>query len=206
METPTKNNHSTDHNIALDVDGVLAGFQPAVIEKADDMGLDFYDHYSQWNAWEVHPRYKNAFQEIAPEIDQSYEFWFERVKPLPEAHVPFEVEAYVSARGSVPTGLTKDWLKWHDFPEAPVHIVDDSEEKVSILRDETDADVFVDDKVSTIEALQDHFTYDNDVPYPIILNQPHNGTLSRQDTHKIWARAYYLPEVERVAEMRAKRL
>jgi 5'(3')-deoxyribonucleotidase len=192
----------TDHNIAFDVDGVLAGFQSAVIRKARQMGLDFYDHYSQWDAWEVHTKYDEEFGQIISEIDQSYEFWFEGMDPLPEAHIPYDVEAYVSARRGVPTGLTENWLKWHDFPEAPVHITDSGEEKVGVLRDKTDADVFVDDKVSTIEALQEHCTRENDVPYPILFNQPHNSTYSREETHRVWTRAYYLPEVPRVATMR----
>lgn len=198
---------TTNKSIALDVDGVLAGFQPAIIRKAEEMGLDFYDHYSQWDAWGVKDEYQDAFLEVVKDIDQSWEFWFEKLKPLPEAHVPFEVEAYVSARRGVPEGLTEDWLDRHGFPEAPVHIVDDGEEKVAVLRDETGADVFVDDKVETIREIQSHHTPKNDVPFPILFNQPHNSIFGRQpDREKIWCRAYYLPEVPRIAEKHMRTL
>jgi 5'(3')-deoxyribonucleotidase len=191
------------YNISLDVDGVLAGFQSAVIDRARAMGLDFYDHYSLWNHWMVHEGRKEAFDQVAKTIDGSREFWLEEVRPLPEAHVPYEVEAYVSARRGVPEGVTEKWLRENNFPEAPVHIVDDGEEKAEVLRSETNTDVFVDDKISTIKTLQDHWTPENGVPYPILFNQPHNSRHSRSSRISPWApRAYYLPEVPKVAHDR----
>lgn len=140
-----------DIRIGLDVDGVLANFQRAVINKARVLGYSFYDHYTEWTSWSAEQDYPKTFAEIWDELDD--EFWLYEVPPIEKAHVNFQVDAYFTARSLVPNGLTEAWLDMHGFPEAPVYRVDESHEKEDHLMNEG-IEIYVDDKPETVENLQ----------------------------------------------------
>lgn len=186
------------YDIALDVDGVLADFQSAFLMKAAQTDVPFYQHYTEWDGWDPEGEKAQAFEEVDLYMDR--DFWLFLVQPLHKAHVPYEVEAYVSARSHAPDGVTKEWLDMHGYPEAPVYVVEDSDEKLDVLREDTDADVFVDDKIATVRHFQRRYTDHNDVPLPILMTAPHNSPHGRDDTKRIWNRAHYLNEVPTVTK------
>lgn len=185
--------------VDLDVDGVLANFQKGFIRRARDMGLDFYEHYQQWDAWEVHDRYKDSFQKVAETIDGHRGFWVGL--PKIETHIPFEVGAYVSARSAVPKRVTQAWLSRKGFPTAEVHVVEDSSQKLRLYKNSVvEGNIFVDDKIRTVRRFQDAWTPENQVPVPVLKTAPHNSPHGRENTTGIWLRANYLPEVPGIVE------
>jgi len=189
----------TDYQIVLDVDGTIAGFASAFVEKAEEMGLEFPRHYTQWRSWSFEGKKHTSFSKVWPEITESEDFWLRRIDPLQKAHVPYDVGAYVSARSQAPEGATEKWIQKHGFPSAPVVVVERSSEKPEVLR-EIGADVYVDDKVATVEKLHEMYTPYNDIPLAILITTPANSRHSNQPASNFLPRADYLTDVPPIAD------
>ena len=174
-------------SVALDVDGVLAGFTQAMVQRAQAMGLPFYDHYTEWVGWiDADTERGTTFDKVWETLDDT--FWLNDVQPLAKAHVPFQVDAYVTARASVSNGITELWLSKHGFPAAPVHKVDCREDKEPVLA-ALGVDYFVDDNSETVQMLQGSEEYDGRA---ILMDTPHNHL------EPVSPRLYYLSDLPRL--------
>lgn len=138
-----------DVNIALDVDSVLANFRLQFCRWAKKLGVEFWDHSSQWMSFDG-GKYSAQFREVWDEVKDNDEFWL-TVPKKQSAYVPFDdVHCYITGR-PVESELTQAWLGDHGFPEAPVHTVGPRSTKTGVLR-ATETDVFVDDHLRNVRA------------------------------------------------------
>lgn len=188
-------NSNSFPSIGLDIDGVLANFVEAAIRRAQEMGLDgFHDHYTLWNHWKS----LGDFEVLWEAVKDDASFWLEEIQPIQKAHVPYPVTAYVTRRGAAPDGVTTQWLEQHGFPEAPVHVVNESPEKIDVLqrlRREVGLDVFVDDKPPTVRDIEALRRRDPDsMPAGLLMTTPANSRFSNSNTTGL-PRVDYLPEV-----------
>lgn len=177
--------------IGLDVDGVLAGFMNAFVRRAKKLGIDFYEHHTEWGnriaMSDEGDGMSEAFSKVWNTLDDG--FWRDEIQPLEKAFVNFPVAGYFTARGSVKDGLTESWLELHGFPKAPVYKVGRSTEKEEFLIDE-EIDFFVDDKPSTVIGLQSSHQYDGEA---IIMTRPDNIQFD-----SIEPRIHYLTQVPKL--------
>jgi hypothetical protein len=195
--TPIRDTDGTPLDVALDVDGVIADFARAFIGKAKEMGLDFFDHPTEWRRRHLDGDLQDAFSKPWPDIRGNESFWLERVQPIPKAFVDFPVACYVTARSQAPNGATQKWIFRHGFPAARVYRVDKSEEKLPVLRQEN-VDIFVEDKISTVKMLQEEWGPENDVPYPVLITTAQNSPRSKDDASEVWTRIDYLTELKEI--------
>lgn len=135
-----------DLKIALDLDDVLAGFFPHACQKFNriETKCDIWDGVDV-NKWIV-----EGFSEIAEDLD----FW--RTTPvLSRANsIDFEVSAYITYSPEEVLSVRKEWLEKHGFPNAPIICTKDKLQTMI----EYDIDVLVEDKVSTVNEINNSGT------------------------------------------------
>jgi len=164
-------------NVGYDIDGVLANFIKAMMDKARELGYrdDIPDHWMQWDQYR--PTDSEAYQEAWASIEWNHTWWLTAIEPFDDAKIFTDVRAYITAR-SVPSQLSERWLFKHDFPRADVHSVGHGNPKAGIA-DKTDLDLFVDDKPSTVKALNL-----GGIPC-LLMDRPHNWTATELDDVRI---------------------
>jgi hypothetical protein len=138
--------------LALDVDGVLAGFTPAFLRRAKKMGLGgrFPAHHTLIREWTFGE--KDAFVAVWDTVKGDPYFWLAEIQPLEDAFVDFPVAAYCTAR-PVGSNITAEWLRMHGFPEAPVLTVGVTDNKADILL-ANGIEVLIDDRVQNIQQVR----------------------------------------------------
>jgi hypothetical protein len=175
---------SRDRDIGIDIDGVICNFQSGLIERAEEMGLEFYDHWTQWKSWETD--YPENFEKVLRTTKDDSGFWY-RLRPFDHAQkgedgwLPFTPKKYVTSRPLAPEGITEEWLfEKYNFPECEVHVVDSWEEKREVV---DDLDAYIDDKILTILSLQtgDEKYPIQEHPVPILFSMPWNDYGSDAD-------------------------
>lgn len=141
-----------DIRIGLDIDGVLANFAQAFIERAKAMGVGehFPAHWTLWDRWMYGGEH---FSVVWEAITHDHSFWLDDIKSFDDAYVHFDVQGYITHR-PVPTEVSRAWLNRHGFPDAPVITVTGKGSKVQAARD-LGIDVFVDDKYDNFVELND---------------------------------------------------
>jgi hypothetical protein len=167
---------SRDRDIGIDIDGVICNFQSSIIQRAEEVGVEFYDHWTQWKSWQTD--YPENFEKIFKTTKDDWDFWY-NLTPYDHASkngdgwLPFEPKKYVSSRPFAPDGVTEAWLEKYNFPEAEVIVVNSWEEKKEEVED---LDVYIDDKISTILSLQSNdpnFPI-QEYPIPVLFSMPWN--------------------------------
>lgn len=140
--------------IALDVDGVLANFNHGFIEHAKRKGYGEHFPNSPDEITEWYYAERDYIDHLFGMIAKDIKFWLGLPRypdtPIP---LPFTPVAYVTAR-PIPSIITLDWLIKQGLPKAPVFTVKEGEEKLQVLKG-IDSPIFVDDKMETIQALND---------------------------------------------------
>jgi len=127
--------------IALDVDGVLANFWAPFSAMADiPLPTD------SWSS--NHKNFGPTFEKIK----NDKEFWGNLPIITNPNNIDFEITAYVTSLPPEMKSTREAWLKANGFPDAPVIVADD---KLPVLK-ELGIDVFVDDKPSTCDYLQEN--------------------------------------------------
>jgi hypothetical protein len=132
-------------NLALDVDGVLANFCDAVIDRAHVLGVGdaFPSSWRDVRQWDMCPR----FHQVMEDAWKNEEFWMS-INPMPNTSRILTPGVYLTAR-PIHSNVTQDWLEKHGFPFAPVVTVSKPEEKLEVLKE---LDFWlVDDHYQTIE-------------------------------------------------------
>lgn len=195
---------SKNLSIGLDIDGVLCNFQRGMIQRAKERDIDFYDHWTQWRGWDTD--YPENFKVLFESVKDDWEFWY-NLPPYEHASryekvvgevkfkkgwLPFKPEVYVSHRNYAPDGVTKGWLDGYEFPEAPVHIVEENGDKLEHIRG---CDLFIDDRIDTVRKIMEAWERNNDVPVPILFSMPWNVPTSDDDASDIMHRAYQLTDI-----------
>ncbi len=139
----------------LDVDGVLANFIQAFINKCCEEGVACPKDWTQIKAWMfVDPK---DFDYIWGKIALDENFWLSlpvlenSKKSITKLPPP---SAYVTHR-PVPSAVTKQWLLNNGFPEAKVISVAEPENKVLQLK-MNKISLFVDDRVSSCRYFNDN--------------------------------------------------
>jgi uncharacterized HAD superfamily protein len=132
--------------IVLDIDGVLANWHQAFIDKAKELGLAefFPNSWSDINEWIFAEREK--LDEVWNTIECDVDFWL-NIKPMDGARESLHITpiAYVTAR-PIAAEVTKQWLNTNGFPEAPVYTIEVTASKLERLQF-LGADAIVDDKL-----------------------------------------------------------
>lgn len=119
----------------------------------DECIADFLTPYSKMSGSDAKPNHwafcYNIVDNFTTWEDQMIldKFYLEDVKPLCDAHLPFEPVCYITNR-PVDTWVTQFWLKKHKFPLKPVFTTKSREEKVAIAKEEK-LDYFIDDNYET---------------------------------------------------------
>jgi uncharacterized HAD superfamily protein len=137
--------------IGLDIDGVIANFTQATIERAKELGLSnqYIKSWEDVTYWDVSP----IFSQIMKDAWLDPSFWL-GLEPMPGClPLPVKPCCYITAR-PIDSKVTKQWLKKHNFPNAKVISVKTPEEKLAHIKNEK-LDVFVDDLFSTVKQLRD---------------------------------------------------
>lgn len=149
-----------------DVDGTLANFQSAFLERGWELGYGNYlpRHWTQWREWDPFP--DGVFGNIFDDVAQDEGFWL-TLDPYDDAHVTTEVACYLTAR-PVKEEITHWWLSVNGFPEAPVHTVEPNESKLHTLR-ESKANVLVEDRPRNFLEMQEADGVDS-----ILIDRPWN--------------------------------
>lgn len=128
-------NYSTNKRIGLDIDDVLADFLGGFCEyynlEETPAHWDFFKNGVKYSELKTLP--KSFWMNLKPIIDPK--------------SIKFAPVAYITHR-ICPVEWTAEWLEMHNFPYAPIHLVDPDNSKVSIAK-ELSLDVFVDDKYQT---------------------------------------------------------
>jgi hypothetical protein len=140
-------------NISYDIDGVLANFLNAFLQKAEEMGLDdeLPDHWLLFDQWEI------ASPELGAEIWSSIEGdnqWWMGIEPHDDACIVTPVHCYITSR-SIPSPVSTAWLQYHGFPPAPVYTVGVGNSKLSTAK-EQGVDLHIDDKPATVRELNNN--------------------------------------------------
>lgn len=128
--------------IGIDIDGVLAGFWPAIVKR-----FDRPQYLKNWDD----PVSK--VDEIWEEIENEYEFWANLPVLNTSKQLTFDIDCYIT---SIPFGMYEarlEWLRRHNFPDVPCFIAP-NHNKIQIAV-ERGLDLFIDDKPSTVKAMND---------------------------------------------------
>jgi hypothetical protein len=142
--------------VGLDIDGVLANFPQAFIDKANELELGwlFPDKWQDVKWWHIaNDNCPKAFKAVWSHVHDRYKFW-EKIKPFPYV-VPFDfdVDCYITAR-PIDNNTTSDWLMHHGFPtNAAVITVAQPTDKLAVIQ-ERGLDLFVDDHWETVRQLR----------------------------------------------------
>jgi len=135
--------------IAVDVDGCLADFAQAVLNRAKQLGMekDFPKSCSEIACWDIAPR----FSELMKDVWEDEKFWL-NIPPLVK-ELPFTPNCYITQR-HVPSEVTAKWLAKHKFPKADVITVSCPTEKLQHVKDRN-IDLYVDDLYKTVKQMRD---------------------------------------------------
>ena len=144
----------TQAKIGLDIDEVLADFVGAFLQHhGTDRDAPVY-----WN--------DHDFVERFDEVKDNYKFWVHKIKPKihPDA-IPFEPCCYITSR-PIPESWTREWLRNHGFPHAPIYTVGHNHSKVEVAK-QSGIDIFVDDRYENFVELNNAgvCTYLFDAPH-----------------------------------------
>jgi hypothetical protein len=123
--------------IGLDVDDVLAAF---------------YIAYALRHQKPLHPVDIWGEQWIVDKFkgdNLGVDFWINLPVYTPPEDIDFEVDCYISTLRPELHDVRKDWLMMNGFPDAPLFLTGD---KLSVIK-ERDLDYFIDDKVETIDLI-----------------------------------------------------
>lgn len=133
-------------NLALDIDGVLANFSEAVVDRAYAMGMgeSFPSGWREVRMWDISPR----FQEVMHGVWKDPDFWLS-VKPLPNTSRELEPAIYLTSR-PIDGLVSSKWLRRNGFPSAEVVTVAKPEDKVAVLKER--GLFLIDDHYQTVEA------------------------------------------------------
>lgn len=183
-----------DLKISFDVDGVLANFLDAFLQRAEVIGLGrhFPSHWTQVRQWGFGGEF---FKHVWKDVEKDYSFWFRAVTRHEDAYLGTNedpivpIAAYITAR-PVPSKVTQAWLKRFDFPQAPVITVGPGQSKLETCQ-RLGIDLMIDDKVSTWEELNA-----NGVPC-LLRTRPHNDRVEAGDMRLDYL--WQLPE--KIAEL-----
>jgi hypothetical protein len=140
-------------NYAIDVDGVLANFGQAIINKAWELGwgCDFPENHTKIDRW----MFSGRFMDVWTLIEHDENFWL-GIPPFEEARRDlWEIEppAFYITKRPVASEVTSQWLKNNLFPIAPVITVADATHKLQYLLAHN-VDAFIDDLPSTIREVR----------------------------------------------------
>ena len=123
--------------IGLDIDEVLADFVGAMLQRFPEMN----DRSVYWND----PHILDNFDKVKNDTD----FWLNIPPKITD--IPFEPHCYITSR-PVSTELTKQWLKRHGFPVAPIYTVGHDMSKIEAAK-QSGIDIFVDDRYENFVEL-----------------------------------------------------
>lgn len=125
------------HKIGLDIDGVIADFIGS--------WLHLYPELKYSNSWYIDRHILDKF-DIMKKNGTLDDFYL-NLKPLIKpSEITFDFNCYVTAR-PVDSKITEEWLRFHGFPELPVHTLSPRESKFDKLN-ELGIDIFIDDSYS----------------------------------------------------------
>lgn len=119
-------------SLALDIDGVLANFPEAVIDRAHFLGVgdSFPISWRDVKSWELGtPRFHDVMRGAWGSVD----FW-SAINPMPGVIRCVKPGIYLTSR-PIPSDVTTSWLSKHGFPESPVVTVQRPEEKIKHLQE-----------------------------------------------------------------------
>ena len=126
----------------LDIDDVLAQFYPAICIR---LGKSI-NRINIWDGVE-----EAAFVRLnMPLIENSHNFWL-NLQPLSRPEdINFDFDYYLTSSPPAMQKYREQWLAMHGFPRKPVIITNNKVETMLRL----DIKVLIDDKPSTLEAVQ----------------------------------------------------
>lgn len=127
--------------VGLDIDGTILEFSNAFIEKCKESDINLKIG-KVWNFFDDDIRSYDVFKNLTSE------FWL-NLKVIEQAkNLNIIPTAYISHR-NFPERITKKCLINNGFPKAPVIHVDNTEDKIKVIK-QLGIDVFVDDRASTV--------------------------------------------------------
>lgn len=136
--------------IGLDIDGVLADWAGGMIDKAKELGLPGYpEHPDNVDYWD----HLTDCGDLWSRVKDDEDFWM-GLKPFPGT-LPLEFEPYVYITSRpVRSEISYFWLSKHGFPNSErVFTAARPEDKLNIVK-ALGIDVFVDDKIETVEQMR----------------------------------------------------
>ena len=126
--------------IALDIDDVLASFYQGMCEMYNQPEK----HCDIWcpvaNDWIV---------KMFPEVELEPRFWMNLPRVSSPEAINFEVAAYITSSPQKMLKVREQWLENNRFPKANIYHAKNK----SLLMKKLGIDVLVDDKISTVKAV-----------------------------------------------------
>lgn len=151
-----------ERKVGLDVDGVLADFSPAYLQKAEELNMLKFPQ-DKMHHWETLYNDEHLWKDIC----SSKDFWLNLNCIERQQDLTFHPNAYVTSR-SIPKEWTEEWLMKHNYPAAPVHTIPRNANKVQTLKD-IGIDLFVDDK------FENYLQINKAGIFCLLYSQPHNA-------------------------------
>jgi hypothetical protein len=127
----------------LDLDGVVRDFFTGVNIKALELnhpGFPLIGTGARYYEWPVYT--PDWFVTLWPKIKYDYDFWMS-LEPYSDVPRSITPEVYIT-RQTLPAEQAEAWLKKHNLPLAPVHVIDHGETKIHAVH-EAKLDFFVED-------------------------------------------------------------
>ena len=169
-----------------DIDGVVAWFSKAIIERAQEMGYgadEFPQHPDDVTSWEMGP----AFPLVWKSIKHSEEFWLDRIPAMPYTlPISDNVDGYITSR-PVSETISQRWLLRKGYPYAPVYNVPKPEMKTKLAL-ELGVTHFIDDKIETVNQMRQAGIR------AVLMIQPY----ARKRLHEVEESVQYLAEFEKI--------
>lgn len=161
-----------NHNIILDIDGILACFTQGLIDYAasiDRSHLVYASSAEDVKSWDF------FHTDLWHDIKTNEDFWL-NLKPLKNAHSRLNIvpKMYLTSR-PISNEVSKKWLEKHNFPSAVVRTVSKPTDKVRVMMEEFPDCILIDDHVQTVEEILQNggnvFLYK--APYQVSLKTDH---------------------------------
>lgn len=127
--------------IGLDIDDVLADFIGGYCEYNNITELPVH-----WSFFHKGEKYKLEHL--------TKDFWLNLKPKVDPKEINFNLTCYITHR-NIPVEWTIEWLERHNFPEAPVYMVEPEKTKVHVAKEQR-LDVFVDDKFETFREMNNN--------------------------------------------------
>lgn len=141
--------------IGLDIDGVLANFPQAFIERAAEFDLadKFPKDWTAVDSWQI-ASCPDAFTTVWESIGRDSAFWLS-IDPMPYSNpLHFKPDCYITSR-RIDGWVSQQWIAYNRFPTAEVITVSQPLDKLQHCLDRG-LDLFVDDHIETVKHLRDN--------------------------------------------------